>query len=72
MKSNQIKKATKNMSFESANHFIENCGLELILISNSKFSKMWDVKNNKEITHICNDLYSLTDNKSDVKFVFNY
>ena len=72
MTTKEIKKATKSMSFESATYFIQNCGLELTLIQDFAFGKMWEVKNNNEISHISNFLKSLTDNTADVKFCFNY
>lgn len=70
MKAQQIKKATKNNTFENATYIIENSGLELVLIQNLGFSKMWEVKNNTEITHITNTLKDLVSNQSDVKFTF--
>lgn len=72
MKTKEIKKATKSMSFESATYFIENCGLELNLIQSFPFGKMWEVKNNKEITHISNFCKSLIDTTADVKFCWNH
>lgn len=71
MTTKEIRKATKSMSFESATYFIENCGLELNLIADVVYGKMWEVKNNKEITHISNYCKSLTDNTADIKFCFN-
>ena len=49
---NQIKSATKKVSFNLANSIIENSGLELELIQDLPFMKQWSVKNNKEITGI--------------------
>jgi hypothetical protein len=70
MKAAQIKKATKNMTFDQANLFITNLGFELVPSENYVFLKSWEVKNNNEIFRISNSLKSITDNLCDVKFCF--
>jgi hypothetical protein len=71
MTTNQIRKATKKMTFEQANIFITNLGFELVVSENHPFLKSWEVKNNNEIYRISNYLNSLTDNLCDVKFGYN-
>jgi hypothetical protein len=70
MKATQIKKATKQMTFNEANEFIKSLGFELVLIQNLPFAKMWEVKNNTEFSHISNTLKGLENNLSMVKFAF--
>ena len=71
MTSTQIKKATKNMTFENANYFIQNSSLQLELLQNFPFSKMWTVKNNKEFYIITNSKKDLINEMSKVTFAFN-
>jgi len=72
MKAKEIRKATKNMKFETAINFIKNLGFELILNENNIFCKSWSINNNKEITHIFCTMSDLENKNADVTFVFNY
>lgn len=72
MTTSQIRKATKNMTFENANYFIQNSGLQLELQENYPFLKSWVVKNNKEIGWISNSKRDLINEMSHVLFAFNY
>jgi hypothetical protein len=72
MTTSQIRKATKNMTFENANYFIQNSGLQLELQENYPFLKSWVVKNNKEIGRISNSKRDLINEMSHVTFAFNY
>jgi hypothetical protein len=71
MTSTQIRKATKNMTFENANYFIQNSNLQLELLQNFPFLKMWSVKNNKEFAIITNSKKDLINEMSKVTFAFN-
>ena len=70
MTTNQIKKATKQMTFNQATKFIETLGFELVPSENYAFLKSWQVKNNKEIFRITNTMNTLQDEMSDVTFCF--
>jgi hypothetical protein len=72
MTTTQIRKATKKMTFENANYFIENSGLQLELQENYPFLKSWIVKNNKEITRLSNCKKDLINGMAEVTFAFNY
>jgi len=69
--SKSITAKVKNTTFTQGNLIIENSGLELELIQNLPFVKMWSVKNNKEITHITNTMTFVGD-MSKVTYCFNW
>lgn len=71
MTTSEILKASKNNSWTNVNFIIENSGLELNLIQNLPYCKMWEVKNNSEISHISNVMKSCGENISEVKFAWN-
>lgn len=66
-----ITKLTKNNTFKTNNTIIENSGLELELIQDFPFVKMWKVNNSKEFTHITNNIDNLVTRVSKVRFAFN-
>lgn len=71
MKAKEIRKATKNMKFETAVEFIKNLGFELMLNENLAYCKSWSVNNNKEISYISCYMSDLESKMATVKFVFN-
>lgn len=71
MNAKQIRKATNKMTFEQANNFIENLGLQLELQQNYPYLKSWSVKNNNEIYFISNSTKYLNGSIADVKFCFS-
>ncbi len=68
MTSDQILRAAKNNTWTNMNHVIENSGLELELIENLPFLKMWAVKNSKEFSHITNTMKYCGEDVSKVTF----
>ena len=72
MTTKQILTASKNNTWTNMNTIIEKSGLELELIQDLPFTKMWGVKNNKEITHITNTMKYCGENISKVTFCYNY
>lgn len=71
MTTTQLKSAAKNNSWTNVNSIIESSGLELTLIQDLPFSKMWEVRNNKEITHITNTMKYCGENISKLTFCWN-
>lgn len=71
MTTTQLIASAKNNSWTNVNFIIENSGLELTLIQNLPFMKMWEVKNNKEITHITNTMKYCGENISKLTFCWN-
>jgi hypothetical protein len=71
MKAKEIRKATKNLSFENGINFIENLGFDLELIQNFNFCKAWSVKNNKEIYYIFCTMSHCENMKANITFLFN-
>jgi ABC-type metal ion transport system substrate-binding protein len=71
MTAQQLISAAKNNSWTNVNSIIENSGLEINLIQNLPFLKMWEVKNNKEITHITNTMKCCGENISKLTFCWN-
>jgi hypothetical protein len=71
MKAKEIKKATNGLNFDQINYFLNNSGLELNLIQNLGFCKMWEVSNHSEICFISNTIKQINSNLAEVKFVFN-
>jgi hypothetical protein len=69
---NQLKKAAKGNSFENVTSLIENSGLEVKLIQNLPFTKTWEVKNHKEVSHIMNTIKYLGSNESQFGYTTNY
>jgi ABC-type metal ion transport system substrate-binding protein len=72
MTTKEILKAAKNNTWTNVNSIIENSNLEIKLIQNLPFMKMWEVKNNKEITHVTNTMKYCGENIANVTFCFNY
>lgn len=50
--SQQIIEAVNGKNWFEANEIIENLSLDINLIQNLPFCKIWEVKNDKEITHV--------------------
>ena len=71
MTTSQLKSASKNNSWTNVNSIIENSGLEINLIQDLPFAKMWEVKNNKEITTITNTMKYCGQNISSLTFCYN-
>jgi hypothetical protein len=70
MKAEKIMQKTKNLSFENVTNCIEKIGLELELVQDLPFTKMWKVKNNKEFYMISNTWNCYT-NYGDVAIFYN-
>jgi hypothetical protein len=72
MTTTQILAATKTLTFEQANNFIEkHSGLSVEKINEISTSIVWRVNNNKEICYISNSYKSLVTGMSCVLFTFN-
>lgn len=69
---NQLRKAAKGNSFENVTALIENSGLQVTLIQNLPFTKTWEVKNHKEVSHIMNTIKNLGSNESQFGFTTNF
>ena len=70
--SKELIASAKNNTWTNVNYIIENCDLEINLIQSLPFLKMWEVKNNKEITHITNTMKYCGENVSKISFCWNY
>ena len=68
---NQIRKSAKNNSWSNVNQLIENLGLQLELVQDLTFCKLWIVKNNTEIHSISNTIDYANNGNASVKFSFN-
>jgi ABC-type metal ion transport system substrate-binding protein len=71
MTTREILNAAKNNTWTNINSVIENSKLEIKLIQDLPFMKMWEVKNNKEITHVTNTMKYCGKNISKVTFCYN-
>jgi hypothetical protein len=62
---------SQNNSWSNVNQMIENLGLQLDLIQDLPFCKLWIVKNHKEIHSISNTIDYTNNGNGDIKFTFN-
>ena len=68
MSTTKLISAAKNNTWTNVNSIIENSGFELNLIQDLPFMKMWEVKNNKEVTHVTNTMKYCGENISKLTF----
>lgn len=71
MNLSQLTKAAKNNTWTNINFLIENSLLEVKLIQDLPFMKMWEVKNNKEISHITNTMKYCGENIAKLSYCKN-
>lgn len=69
--SKEILSRTKGLNFNECIELINNIGLNMELIMNFGFCKMWDVFDNSEISTISVTIKNHLDNSCDIKFTFN-
>jgi hypothetical protein len=67
----KLVRIAKNNSWSNVNQMIENLGLQLELIQDLPYCKMWLVKNHKEIHCISNTIDYANNGNGDIKFTFN-
>jgi|LakMenEpi03Aug12_release.lakeMendotaPanAssembly.Ray.scaffolds.fasta_scaffold202382_2 hypothetical protein len=68
---NKIKESAKNNSWSNVNRIIENLNLQLELVQDLPFCKLWIVKNNIEIHSISNTIDYANNGNASINFTFN-
>lgn len=68
----KIKKAAKNNTWSNVNTIIENSGLELKLVQNFPYGKMWQVINDKDLAWVSNFKKYIDQEIPEIKYSLNY
>ena len=68
----KIKKAAKNNTWNNVNYIIENSGLELKLVQNLPYCKMWKVLNDKDLNYISNTKKYVDQEIPQIGYSLNY
>ena len=72
MQPENIKAATKGMSYDNAVSYIQSLPLELSLIRDMKIERLWRVENNPIIDYITVSYNSLVTGKAHVGIITKY
>lgn len=68
----KLKKAAKKNTWSNLNAMIESSGLELELVQNFPYGKIWKVINNKDLTYISNFKKYINQEIPELKYSLNY